>query len=222
MAITLIHDCDIERRDDPTALNGDFRDTYIEGIAPDITHDGTQIVAGVVVPGGKGSEYERRALLLFDLNAFIPASATIVTALWHFYVVSTDSTSVQSFRIVRIRRHDWKEDEATWNSYKTGSAWGTAGASNTTTDRDTAISITLGPLITTGWFAKNALALVSDAWANRSGICTFILERNDGAMTTQGEAYIHAKNRRPYDVSQPHHLRITYTLDGRTFQAMVR
>ena len=36
--------------------------------------------------------------------------------------------------IYRLRRSDWSVTQATWNSYKTGSSWGTAGGSNTATD----------------------------------------------------------------------------------------
>lgn len=219
--ITLVHDCDIERRDSPTALNGDFRDCYIEEIAPDNTHDGTQVAVGVVVPGGKGSQYERRGLLLYDLNAFIPASATITAARWWVYVMSTDAAPGHNFRLVRIRRHDWKEDEAAWNSYQTGFPWTSPGASDTNLDRDPAYTVGLGAITTTGWHDWDVLTLASDAWSTRSGICTFIVERFDSFMTGQGEIMFHAKNYHPYG-PETHHLRITYTLADRTFQVMVR
>lgn len=219
--ITLVHDCDVERRAGPLALNGDFRDTYIESVmGPNNPHDGTQVAVGVIVPGGKGSQYERRGLFLFDLNAFIPASATITAAVWWFYVNSTNAAPGHNFRAIRIRRHDWKEDEANWNSYKTGSSWTTAGAEDVDDDRDPSVNASIGALDTTGWKSKNVLTLVSDAWSNRSGICTFIMERFDVFMADQGEAMLHAKNYQPYG-PETHHLRITYTLAGRTFQVMV-
>jgi len=295
MAITLVHDCDIDRRPDPQALNGDFRDCCMDQIAPDIAHDGNQFHPGVFVPGGKGTEYEHRALLLFDLTKFIPASATITAAVWWFYVQITGATG-QLFRAVRCRRHDWKEDEATWNAYKNpsdhgtaesgtantltdsdqswatdewvghnvyitagtgagqtrtvtgnnattltvssnwttnpdatsqyivGAIWEAPGASGTTSDRDTGVLVSIGTLPTTGWKNIDFLTLVSDAWANRDGICTFIVERFDAFMTTIGAAYIQAKNigAAPGYEWAPHHLRITYTLADRTFQVMVR
>ena len=224
MAITLVHDCDIDRRPNPQALNGDFRDCYMDDNAPTSTRDGPEISSGIVVPGGKGSDYELRGLVLYDLTKFIPKDATITAASWRFYVNSTNSTQAQSFQIVRIRRHDWKEDEATWNAYKTGSNWTAGGASDTTSDRDNTIFATLGPLIAAGWYAKTITAFVQDAWNNRSGICTFILERQDGWMTTAGMVHISAKNigAFPGYEDRPHHLRITYTLADRTFQVLVQ
>ena len=220
--VTIVHDCDVERRPVPTALNGDFRDCYIEAsYGQDSTHDGTQVAVGVVVPAGKGSAYERRGLVLYDLKGFIPASATITAARWWFYVVSTNAAPGHAFRIVRIRRHDWLEDQATWNSYKASSAWTSPGASDTTYDRDPAITIGLGAITTTGWKDYDVLALTSDAWSTRGGTCTFVVERYDVYMTAQGEMMFHAKNYQPYG-PETHHLRIAYTLDGRTFQVMVR
>ncbi len=293
MAITLVHDCDVERRASPTALNGDWRDCYLEELGANNTHDGTQIAAGIQNVAGKNYN-ERRALLLFNLTKFIPAGATITTAVWHFYVLSTTTTGFMTFTAYRIRRHDWKEDEATWNAFKepwdsgdaesggnntltdtdkswttdewknmwvritagtgagqfrtvtgnngttltvtpnwatnpdstslyvVGQLWQGAGASNTAQDRDQSVSAALGPLNTTGWKAKTVTALVTDAWSNRSGICTFIVERTDTLTTTVGEAYIDAKNAYPYAPERVHHLRVTYALDGKTFQVMVR
>lgn len=228
MAITLVHDCDIERRPVPLALNGDFRDCHLSESSPDLVHDGTQFQPGIY---DDKELYNVRALLLFDLNTFIPASATITAAVWWFYVSGTDSLATHSFRAVRCRRNDegsgncWKEDEATWNSYKTGSNWSLGGASSTVNDRDEGVIVTIGALDTTGWKSIDFLTLVSDAWSTQGGICTFIMERYDAYMDEVGQAMINAKNMYGapnYDPVTPHHLRITYTLDGRTFQAMVR
>lgn len=228
MAITLVHDCDIERRADPTALGGDFRDTYFQGFFPDSNYGiGTNTVVGVEVPGGKGSEIEYRALYWFDLKAFIPASATITAAVWWLYVISSDALAGHSFRLQRIRRNvpggnEWVEDEVTWNDYKSGSAWAAPGASDTTNDRDTTVAVGLGAITTAGWKNYDILSLVSDAWSNRNGICTFIFERNDPFMTAQGMIKPATKEYRVFNLHREHHLRITYTLDGRTFQVMVR
>lgn len=219
--ITVVHDCDIERRDDPTALHGDFRDCCFEDVNPDYNLNGTGVLVGIAWSGEQEKNFIRRGLVLYDLLAFIPAGATITAAVLWFYVTTADEDEDHSFRLVRIRRHDWVEDEATWNSYKTGSAWTTAGAEDMNNDRDPAVAVTLGAITTTGWKNYNVLTLASDAWDNRGGICTFIMERYDNYLTVLGEVYFHAKEYRPYDVWGPHHLRITYTLDSRTFQTMV-
>jgi hypothetical protein len=293
MAITLTRDCDVVRRPDPTAYEGDFRDTYIEEISPNTMHDGTQVSAGIVVPAGKGSEYRRFGLFHYDLRAFVPDSAVITAAMWHFYVRSTDSTAEHSFRAVRTKR-DWFERVATWYAFKSpsdggyassggadyleesgagwdtdewvgfpvsiisgtgagqtrtvtsntavrlyvspdwttppdntsqyavGNLWTTPGALDVTDDRDMGTLVNLGSLHTTGWFAKDLLTIVSDAWDNRSGVCAFLLERYDAGAGIQGVANIDAKNYYDTDPATVHHLRITYTLDGRTHQAHVR
>ena len=64
--------------------------------------------------------------------------------------------------------------------------------------------------------------MVTDAWDNRGGICTFVLYRDDAYMHVIGYINVIAKDYRVQVVSLPHHLRITYTLAGRTFQVMVR
>lgn len=218
MVITLTHDCDVERRPVPLAFNGDFRDCCMDEIAPDTAHNQFQFHPGVF--GSKGEEYEHRALLYFDLKAFIPANATITAAVWWFYVASTDITG-QAFRAVRCRRQDWLEDEATWNSYKTGSAWTSPGASDTDTDRDPGVVDELGNLPNATWYSLSLINLVSDAWDNQDGICTFIMERYDD-MLSLANVTIEAKNYYAADPTLVHQLRITYTLADRTFQALVR
>lgn len=299
-AITIVHDCDAERRATPNALNGDFRDCYLNEEAASgfqRNYDSSSVMMGVVVPGGKGTEYEYRALFCYDLRAFIPAGATPTAASWHIYVATTTATATQPFRIVRIRRHDWEEDQATWEAYRlydsgtatggttttiedTGASWpdltgykvkvyypgepgwdyttvtsntptvltvspairdvdagdlylirtpwAAVGAGDTTYDRDpvTPGAVVIGTLDTTGWKAITGASpyifgFVEDAWNDRDGICTFICERYDN-MTVAGAAIAQAKPPPPTDpYATTHHLRITYTLDGRTFQALV-
>lgn len=224
--ITLIHDADINRRASQQAKEGDFRDCELNETLPDTTHDYTQANAGVLVPGGKGSEYERRGLFWYDLKTFIPASASITAAAQWLYVATNTATGSMSFQLIRIRRNDeasgnhWKEAEATYNSYKSGSSWASPGASDTTSDRDTSVFKTIGDITGTGWQSWDCLSLVSDAWNNQAGICTFILERSDGFMTTAGHIQYHCKEYEPYGALS-HHLRVTYTLDSRTFQSYV-
>jgi hypothetical protein len=98
--------------------------------------------------------------------------------------------------------------------------WATAGAYNTTYDIDTSVTKTLGTLETTGWKALDILTMVSDAWSTRSGICQFLMTRTS-APTTLGMVTIHAKNYYATDPALVHHLRITYTLAGKTFQVFV-
>lgn len=217
-AITHLHDCDIDRRDDPDAAEGDFRDTHLEDEYP-TTNYGTNIVnyAGVDAPS-KGEENVMHMLLLYDLKAYIPAGATITAAAWWIYVASIGGfEGPYEYRIRRITRTDWVEMEATWNQYKSGINWTTAGG-----DMSTPL-ISFGDITTTGWNSYDILTMVSDAWSNRGGICTFCFQRNVAVGGTHGWVSVPAKDRyASYGSEKVHHLRITYTLDGRTFQAMLR
>lgn len=290
-AITIIHDCDILRRPVPTALNGDFRDTYISaestyhsdsvnvtgttlgdstaswvidewigstvysggsylvitsntatvltgsagwvGGTPgtgayyidwewDTNYNGIIMLAGVAGPGGKTAIYEEHALFYFDLNAFIPADATITAARFWFGVFTIPHVPppAASHELVRLRRTDWLEDEATWNEYKSGSSWTTPGAEDSTDDIDEGFTVVLGLLDTVGWYDFDVETLVDDAWDTRSGICTFMMRRNDGVMGETGNIQLRAKED-PTQSEFIHHLRITYELDSTTFQTFI-
>ena len=220
-AITHIHDCDDERRDSPTAIDGDFRDVYLAEQNPDSNWDsgsgGWSLSAGVSQAGGGKSGDPRKddhTILRYDLNAFIPADAIITAAVIWFYVNSTGATAFHTFAINRLATTDWKEAEASWNNAKSGSSWPTAGGDYTTPQ------VLIGTITTTGWKNYDITTIVTDAWSNRSGICNLLLRRYD-VNTDAGRIIFRAKNIQPYQADKPHHLRITYTLDGKTFQAYI-
>lgn len=221
--ITLVHDCDIERRDSPTAPNGDFRDTHLEEEYPDTNFDSNYAhYAGITGAGGKGAAWKSHAIYLYDLNAFIPASATITAAVWWFYVQFANTDAGHAFTVHRLVGdplvgipQDWFENEATWNDAKTGVPWDTPGGGCANP------AVLLGNITTTGWKNYNILAIVSDAWSNRDGICHLILRRTDGG-TDHGYISIASKSQHPVNPVYPHHLRVTYTLDSKTFQVMLR
>jgi len=66
----------------------------------------------------------------------VDVSATLILK----YLSQAD-TSTPSYRLNRLLR-DWSETTSTWNIYSTGNNWGTAGAKNSTTDYDGAVSKT--------------------------------------------------------------------------------
>ncbi len=217
--ITVIHDVDVQRRGDgsaPADNEGDFRDAHVEEAVPTQNSNHTQFDAGTQEDGKNGNT-EIRAFILFDLTYYLPADAVITTAVWHFKVALTDTTSGQTFYIKRCTRTDWVETEVSWDNYKSGSAWTTAGGDMATPE------VTLDALTTTGWKTFDIKTLVDDAWDIRAGILTFVMFRkheDDGDLA--GEVAIDAKNRHPFDVADPHHLRITYTLDSKTFEAVIQ
>lgn len=78
-----------------------------------------------------------RSLIQFDLSS-IPAGSTINTATLTLTLSSAGSFRSSNNRTARIYRmlRPWVELESTWNIAATGVNWGTAGASNTTSDRE--------------------------------------------------------------------------------------
>ncbi len=212
-AVTVVHDCDIEMLDSPTALGGVFRNCKLSDEYPTYNYYG-DLAAGKQA-SGKGS-FHFHALVRFDLNRFIPADATITAAVWHvYYYTSVGGPDPHTYHVRRCVRTDWVEDEATWNVYKTGSNWAQSGGELADP------TITLGNIEGSGWQTFTITDMATDAWANRSGICTFILRRYDINNDT-GYIGIYSKQDRPLDAEHIHHLRITYTLDGKRHEALIR
>ena len=158
-------------------------------------------------------------MLRCDLSG-IPAGSTIDAAsLWIDVVALHESAgydlTTTQFAIYRCRRDGvesaaWVTNQATFNIYKTGSAWGTAGCKNATTDRDTGDGFLTYAPDALGWHEIPCTALVQDMWANHSKLFDINM---DGAVTlTTADAYLYvefvsyaaAAEYRPY-------LAVTYT-----------
>lgn len=82
-------------------------------------------------PAGLGTS---RALIKFDLSAISP-SERVVSAVLSLWVSLDNSSNARTISVYRVLRA-WVEGQTTWNVYSTGNNWGTAGCSNTTTDRE--------------------------------------------------------------------------------------
>jgi hypothetical protein len=76
-----------------------------------------------------------RSLIKFDLSS-IPSGSTITGVTLRIYDLASDfadnNRTLRAYRLLRT----WVENQATWNIYSTGNNWGTAGAGNTSTDRE--------------------------------------------------------------------------------------
>lgn len=67
----------------------------------------------------------------------IPAGSTITSATLALITSADRSDNQRTLSVIRVLR-DWVANQATQNIYKTSNNWGTAGCSNTTTDREAA------------------------------------------------------------------------------------
>jgi len=100
----------------------------------------------------------------------------------------------------------------------TWEAGGAVGASDY--DSTPAYADVQGPTSTTGWWSTDVTTLVQDARTNRSDIVNMMMKAKTESGTDH--YFYSASSEASAGNLQAPHLRITYTLDSRTFQAFVR
>lgn len=101
----------------PTSAYAGTRDTMLEGSSP-TTKNGSDTSLSVE------AATKRRSLLSWDLAGAVPPGA-VVEAVSLALEVSDRSPEV--FNLYAAKRA-WREDQATWNVFATGSSWQTGGA----------------------------------------------------------------------------------------------
>jgi hypothetical protein len=159
-------------------------DTYIAQAAP-TTNYGANTVLRVWPNDGASSL--RHALLTFDFHALIPVGATITLATLSLYSIGSTQLG-RTITCYRLLRASWVGSEATWNIYKTGSNWGTAGALNSTTDytaTDAANSASVETLHWQNWDVKAQAQYARDSVA---GVVHFFI-RDSGANADVQQAW---------------------------------
>ena len=156
-----------------------------------------------------------RTLMDFDITA-ITAGSTIDAVTCNLEIIGVSAGSPFTWACRRERRSDGAEAQATWDIYKTANNWGTAGASNTTTDVDTTFAFTFTGPSAAGSFdipdSAGFRAFVQDALDNFSGIVRMLLKHNTEPGTDdQGVGFYDSEDgtagNRPS-------LNITYTAPG--------
>jgi hypothetical protein len=150
-------------------------DTYI-GLSNTATNSGTKPSIDVGV--AKSTDKVFRAIIAFNLSD-IPAGATVTAC--RLSVNVTQRKNPTPGHVRRLCGEHWldgsgqSEVQATWNNWKTGSAWGTAGAGSTTScatggDYTTTGEVAYTPPSGTGSFTFPDLsALCQDALDQRGG-----------------------------------------------------
>lgn len=102
-------------------------DIYVYSLGPTTNYDGNQVYGvGLYADGAE------RALFQFDLGD-ITAGATITACVLRLQVTAPLGTPTAG-KIARFIRTDWVENQVTWNDYKTGTPWTTAGIAGDGTD----------------------------------------------------------------------------------------
>lgn len=114
-----------------------------------------------------------RCPIKFDFSAVVPTGATITLATLSVYASS--SPSGRTITAYRLLRTDWVETQATWNIYKTGNNWTTAGALSDGNDFTSTNSATASSLGSAGWLNFTVTAQVQTALDSVSGVAHFLL-----------------------------------------------
>lgn len=136
-----------------------------------------------------------RTLVRFTGISGIPSGSTITSvtlSLWEWAVLSSAafSVAVNMHKILLA----WVEAEATWNSWKTGSAWGTAGCSAVTDRSDTvSATITLDQTAAGAFVSWSSAGLVADVQSWVDG------EANNGWMIRSAGEFNGAGSGRAYN-----------------------
>lgn len=117
--------------------------------------------------------HRQDSLLAFNVSAVVPAGATITLAILSLLCQGTVAS--RTITVYRLLRTDWVGTEATWNVYKAGSNWGTAGALGsgvdfTPTDAATAASVAAGQ-----WLNETVTAQVRTALDSIGGVAHFLV-----------------------------------------------
>lgn len=152
----------------PVTIQPSNIDGYLSESAP-TTNYGTTTSVRI----GAQTSYHYRDLFKFDFSAVVPAGATITLARLSLYCLTTVAS--RTITVYRLLRTDWVENQATWNIYKMGSNWGTAGALNTTTDITTTDAATAASVAAAQWLNETVTAQVQTALDSVSGVAHFLV-----------------------------------------------
>ena len=128
----------------------------------------------------------RKVILKFDFSAVVPAGQTITLATLSLYC--STSRASRTITVYRLLRTDWAETQATYNIYKTGSDWGTAGAYNSSTDFTTTGVATATSVAASNWLNETVTVQVQTALDSVSGIAHFLLV-DEGTWTAGQNIY---------------------------------
>ena len=179
------------------------KDTDIRDASPD-TNYGTATVLTI----GRSSSITHRAIIEFDISN-IPAAARITSAT--LSLRGESHSTPPTVWAYKLTRDDWVENQATWNDYKTDTAWTTAGGDYVTESPSGASSETSG----LAWNDWDVTDIVQDACDN-SKAAAFLLR---AAAETAANAYVRVRSKEAADTSLRPKLTIEYE-DGLAAEAL--
>ena len=228
--ITLTHDLTNENARDLSVYSNDLKDAELDQ-AFSTVNKGFYAFAQIGRGVGKGAT-EYRFLALYDLANAIPVGATIVSAYWWLCINASTLASPDPgytweiatvYRTVKGDRDDWHEGYVCWDNYKQYTPWTAPGGGG---DYGLPIVNAAVPVgVTNVWFTNDVTTIVQSILASNLTKVDMIFRRTDG-LSDEGIVTVYTKQSGtppgPENTVFAPHLRITYTLDSRTFQVMIR
>jgi len=187
-----------------TTYQPSSKDTHIEKGSPNDNYgDASKIQVY------DDSNYHQRSILEFDISD-IPANAIFSQGDLELYYESwyaNDPVGI-SVGAYKLTRTDWVELEATWNIYKTGSNWTSAGGDYVTTDpAGKSIVFPANP----GWMTWDIQAIVENACGNSDNVEILVKFDNENvAFASRHQAFWYSNNY-PTEANRPK-LTVTYTV----------
>ena len=185
-------------------------DAHIGSFAP-TTNYATNNVMYVGETTGDTDGNQSCFLIKFDLSS-IPASSIISSATLYLTQTAETASNDRTMSVYRCLRA-WTEAGVTWNKYDGTNNWGTAGARNTSTDRESSSigSISLSATEANGektitLDAAKIQGMVSGTFTNNGFIC-------DMPATQENDQHVFASSDNATAESRPK-LVIEYLLGG--------
>ena len=173
---------------DPTlTVQPSAKDTALLSDTPDALY-GTEYYCLV----GDAAASIRRIIAEFSISG-LPVGATLASASLQFYYYGSQYTDPVGKTVwaYKLTRTDWVEAQASWNDYKTSTAW-TAGGGDYVTSSPAGGSTTFPADV--GWIAWNVLAIVQDAY-DGSIAAEFLLKFEDETLTSgNSRAYFYTND----------------------------
>ena len=162
-----------------TVLNADYDTRLMEGAPTTNFNTNPKLRAGYTTTAGGSSQ---NSILEFDVSAFT-TPADIVSANLKLTSIAEWGTAAKPIIISRCIQ-EFVSSQATWNIYKTGSNWDTAGGDGAITSEPT-YTIYAGD--SSGTQTVDIIDLVKDAIMRRSGILRILLSMSQTTVTALAE-----------------------------------
>lgn len=162
---------------------------------------------GVTVEIYNRSVYAHRPCISFDISDFPGGTISSATLYLYYFSHGTPDPVGKSVDVYKLTRNDWVEAESTWNSYKTGSTWTTAGGDYVTSSP---VGGNVNVPASYGWMTVDITAIVNDAIANVSSQVNLIVKFTDETLTSNYSTAIFYSRRWTADTTQCPKLIIDY------------